>query len=63
MRTYKNIQRIGPGQGDDYATGHLLDYPYFQNNFKMIAIVLSEQKTVDVDPKAIEQNNFTGNLQ
>ena len=27
--TYDNIRKIATGQGDDYATGCLLDYPYF----------------------------------
>ena len=29
MRTYNNIQKIATGQGNDYTTGCLLDYPYF----------------------------------
>ena len=41
--TYKNIRKITTGQGDDYATGCLLDYPYFKENYKMIAIDLSKQ--------------------
>ena len=27
--TYDNIQKIATGQGDDYASGFLLDYNYF----------------------------------
>ena len=30
--TYENIRKIALGQGDDYATGCLLDYPYFKDN-------------------------------
>ena len=30
IRTYENIRKIVPGKGDDYATGCLLDYPYFK---------------------------------
>ena len=29
FRTYDNIQEIAIGQGDDYTTGCLLEYPYF----------------------------------
>ena len=29
--TYDIIQKIATGQGDDYSTGCLLDYPYFKN--------------------------------
>ena len=28
----------------------------------MIAIYLSKQQALDVDPKSIQKNNFTGNL-
>ena len=30
---------MATGQGDDYTTGCLLDYCYFKENYKMIAIV------------------------
>ena len=32
LRTYDNVQKIMIGQGDDYKTGCLLDYPYFKEN-------------------------------
>ena len=34
-----------------------LDYPYFKENYELIAIDLSEQQELDVDPKAIQQIN------
>ena len=49
-------------QGDDYTTGYLLDYNYFNNYYKIIAIDLSKQQVLDADPKATQQINFTGNL-
>ena len=36
--TYENIRKIATGQGDDFITGCLWDYPYFKDNYKMIAI-------------------------
>ena len=30
LKTYDNIRKIATGQGDDYTTGYLLDYPYFE---------------------------------
>ena len=48
--------------GDDYTTGCLLDYPYFKDHYKMIAIDLSKQQALDADPRAIQQINFTANL-
>ena len=60
--TYDNIRKIDTGQGDDYTTGCLLDYPYFVNTYKVIAVDLSRQQALDADPRAIQQINFTANL-
>ena len=35
----------------------------FKNYYKMIAIDLIKQQTLDADPKAIQQINFTVNLE
>ena len=59
---HENVRKIATGQGDDYTTGCLLDYPYFKNHYKMIAIDLSKQQALDADPRAIQQINFTANL-
>ena len=40
----------------------LLDYPYFNQNSKLIAIDLSRKEALDTDPRAIQQVNFTENL-
>ena len=53
-KTYENIRKIATGQGDDYTTGCLLDYPYFKENYKMIAIDLSKQHVLDADPRLIQ---------
>ena len=50
---------ISNGQGDDYTTGCVLDYPYFKENYKMIAIDLGKQQALDADHRAIQQINFT----
>ena len=60
--TYENIRKIATGQGDDYTTGCLLDYIYFKNYYKMITVDLNKEQVLDVDPKAIQQIDFTPNL-
>ena len=60
--TYENIRKIAIGQGDDYTIGCLLDYTYFKKYYKIIAIDLSKQQALHADPKAIQQINFTANL-
>ena len=62
LRTYYNIRKVAIGQGDDYTTGCLPDYPYFKNYYKLIAIDLSKKQKSNSNPKAIQQINFTGNL-
>ena len=62
LRTFDNIRKIATGQGDDYITDCLLDYNYFNKYYKMIAIDSSKQQALDVYLKAIQQLNFTGNL-
>ena len=48
--TYENIRKIATGQEDDYTTGSLLDYPYFKDSYKMIAVDLGKQQALDADP-------------
>ena len=60
--TYDNIRKIVTVLGDYYRTGCLLDYNNFHNYYKMIVIDLSKQQALDDNPKAIQQTNFTANL-
>ena len=46
------------GKGEDYTTGSLLDYDYFKKHYKLVAVDLSKQKELDVDPRAIQQIEF-----
>ena len=41
---------------------YLLDYNYFNEYCKMIAIDLSKQQALDADSKSTQQINFTRNL-
>ena len=43
-------------------TGCLLDYSYFKEHYKLIAIDLSKWQAIDADLKSIQQINFTENL-
>ena len=56
--TYENIRKVATGKGDDYTTGCLLDFGYYKENYKMIAIDLSKQQPLDTDPKAIQEINL-----
>ena len=60
---YDNTREIARGRGDDNTTDHFLDYNCIKNYYKTIGIDLSKQQALDTDPKAIQQINFTGNLE
>ena len=62
IKTYEIIRKIATGQEDDYSAGCLLDHPYFKENYKMMALNLSKQQILDVNPRAIQQINFTAKL-
>ena len=62
LKTCCNIRKTATRQGDDYTMRCLLGSPYFKKYFKLIAIDLSKQQKLEADPKAIQQINFTGNL-
>ena len=60
--THKNSRKNAIEKKDDHITGCLLDYAYFRDYYKIVAIDLTEQKVLDPDPAAIQQINFTETL-
>ena len=54
--TYEAV--IDMSNNNDYTTGHLLDFAYFKENYKLIAVDLSKQTELK-DPQQI---NFIGKL-
>ena len=44
IKQYDVVRKVSTGQGDGYTIGCLLDYAYFKNNYKLIAVDLSKQK-------------------
>ena len=60
FKQYDKIRKISIGQGDDYTNGCLLDFAYFEKNYRIIAADLNKQKALDTDPKATQQIIFNG---
>ena len=58
LKAYYNMIKILTGQLDHYTTGCLLDYFYFREHYKLIAIDLSKQPALDADTKAINNSIF-----
>ena len=46
IKQYNEVGKVSTGEGDDYATGCLLDFAYFKNNYRLIAADLSKQKAL-----------------
>ena len=59
-KQHDEVRNVSTGEGDDYTTGCLLDFAYFNKNYKLFAADLSKQKALDADSRAIQQIIFTG---
>ena len=55
---YRELKKLMIGKGEDYTTGSLLDFNYFDKHYKLITVDLSKQKELDADPRAIQQIEF-----
>ena len=62
IKQYDEIRKVSTGQGDHYTTGCLLDFAYFENKYRLIAVDLIKQKALDADSRAIQQIIFTGKI-
>ena len=49
-------------KNNDYTTGNLLDYEYFKDHYRLIAIGLSKQIELE-NPDLKQQINFAGRLE
>ena len=58
IEKYRELKKVMIGKGEDYTTGFLLDFNYFDKHYKLVAVDLSKQKELDADPRAIEQIEF-----
>ena len=58
VEKYRELKKVMIGKGEDYTTGSLLDYNYFKKHYKLVAVDLSKQKELDVDPRAIQQIEY-----
>ena len=55
IKKYRELKKVMIGKGEDYTTGSLLDYNYFNKHYKLVAVDLSKQKELDAEPRAIQQ--------
>ena len=62
IKQYDEIRKISTGQGDDYTTDCLLEFAYFEKNYRLIAVDLIKQKALDADSRAIQQIIFKGKI-
>ena len=54
IEKYRELKKVMIGKGEDYTTGSLLDYNYFDKHYKLVAVDLSKQKELDADPNSIK---------
>ena len=58
IQQYDEVRKVSTGQVDDYTTECLLDYAYFKDNYRIVAVDLSKKRALDADPRAIQQIVF-----
>ena len=58
IQQYDEVRKVSTGQVDDYTTECLLDYAYFKDNYRIVAVDLSKKRALDADPRAIQQTVF-----
>ena len=58
IEKYRKLKKVMIGKGEDYTTGSLLDFNYFDKHYKLVTVDLSKQNELDADPIAIQQIEF-----
>ena len=59
IEKYRELRKVMIGKGEDYTTGSLLDFNYFDKHYLYKHYFdLSKQKELDADPRAIQQIEF-----
>ena len=58
IEKYRELKKVMIGKGEDYTTGPLLDFNYFDKQYKLVAVDLSKQEELDADLRAIQQIEF-----
>ena len=60
IKQYDEVRKVSIGQSDDYTIGCLLDFAYFEKNYRLITVDLSKQKALHADSRVLQQIIFTG---
>ena len=60
INQYDEVRKVSTGQGDDYTNGYLLDYAYFKDNYRLTAVNICNQRTLDANTKSNQQIALQG---
>ena len=55
---YRELKKVMIEKAEDYTTGSLLDFNYFDKHYILVAVDLSKQKELDADPRVTQQIEF-----
>ena len=56
IEKYRELKKVMIGKGEDYTTGFLLDYNYFDKHYKLVAVDLSKKKRIRRGSKSNSTN-------
>ena len=60
IKQYDEVRKISTGQGDDYTTGCLLDFAYFEKKLQINCCWFKQTKNFRCYSRAIQQITFNG---
>ena len=56
IEKYRELKKEMIGKGEDYTTGSLLDFNYFDKHYQLVAVDLSKQKELDAGSESNSTN-------
>ena len=62
IKQYDEVRKVSTGQGDDYTTGCLLYFAYFEKKIQINCCWFKQKKTLDADSRVMQQIIFTGKI-
>ena len=60
IKQYDEARKVSTGQSDDYTTHCLLDYAYFNDDYRLTAVDFRKKKALDADQRGIQPIVFQG---
>ena len=62
IKRYEEMEKITRRQGEYFTTRCFLEYEYFKNHYRLIAVDLCRKKLLDADSNQFNKQNLVNNI-